>query len=362
MVPYQFDENAKYLLWGCGEFGNSFYYLFRERVQITGYIDSDNQKWGGVMNGLPILAPHDVTGEEKVIVTSSWYRDISKALREKGFTEGITFFSFFHFMVQYMYQKEHVIYIPSTALVITEKCSLRCKYCSAGVPYISHPVDYAPEELLGALERFFVRGGKIGRLLLTGGDAFCHPQLAEVLERIGSQYMGRGIERIYVAGNAMIKPKEHMVHLLKKYEVTVRITDYRESTDLQKVDEIMGMLKNAGVPVELIDQEQWLKVDRDEADYIKDAAGRKAMYQLCQYMGSSLIKNGKFYSCCLAGYRNDKVSIDLRQLDKYQDEDVVRFILEGPSESGYEFCSKCYGMTNSNSHYIAKGEQLQRDS
>lgn len=123
-------------------------------MRIKGYVDSDSQKWGGVNNGLPIYAPDEIPEGKMVIVTSSWYRDISKVLLEKGFIEGTTFFSNFSFMVQYMYWKEHVIHIPSTALVITEKCSMRCKYCSRNIPYIVRPRNYDIEEVINSLNPF----------------------------------------------------------------------------------------------------------------------------------------------------------------------------------------------------------------
>lgn len=148
-----------------------------------------------------------------------------------------------------------------------------------------------------------------------GGDAFCHPQLAELLNQIGSKYLNDRIEQIHVEGNAVVKLGAQILSLLKKYNATVRITDYRESTEIQKIDETMELLKNAGVALELINQGQWLKVDREEAEYIKDAAGRKAMYDLCRYTGSALIKKGRFYSCCIAGYRDDRVSLDFQKLE-----------------------------------------------
>lgn len=46
------------------------------------------------MNGLPITSPDDIPQNINVIVTSSWYIDISKQLKEKGFVEGINFWEY----------------------------------------------------------------------------------------------------------------------------------------------------------------------------------------------------------------------------------------------------------------------------
>lgn len=41
------NEKMEYFLWGCGEFGNSFFRLFQNRINIKGYIDSKQTLWGG---------------------------------------------------------------------------------------------------------------------------------------------------------------------------------------------------------------------------------------------------------------------------------------------------------------------------
>lgn len=313
---------------------------------------------GGVINSLPVLSPEEIPQDKIVIITSSWYNEISSVLVEKGFVEEVTFWGYYSFMVHFMYQFEHTLYIPSVGFPITEKCTLRCRDCIAKIPYIDNPINYDTEFLLNSLIPFFDRGGKIGNLFLTGGDAFCNPDLAEILHRLAQKYLKNQIERVAVSSNAVIIPNKEIMEILQKYGVIVRITDYRESTDRQNIEQIMSLCEEHEVQVELINQEQWLKVWRKSTEYLKSAEERKAMYEACRYTGSAMIKNGQYYSCCVAGYDNDSVSIDFKEIDQYSDEEIIRFILEGPRETGYETCSKCYGMTNSNKNYIAKGEQL----
>lgn len=352
-------RDAEYLLWGCGEFGRQFYDLFKDKIKITGYIDSNSNLWGEVLNTLPIISPEEIPRDKVVIVTSSWYNDISGALTDKGFVEGQGFWDYYSFMVRYMYECNHEIYIPSAGFQITEKCTLRCRHCIAQNPYISKPINYDVEELLNSLIPFFERGGKIGNLFLTGGDAFCHPQLADIVEVLGQKYLNKHIERISVSSNAILVPcGGEICDVLKRYGVVVRITDYRESTDKQKLEEMTSLCKKYGIQVELVNQGQWLQVWRKETEYLCSEKARIEMYKSCRYTGSAMIKNGRYYSCCVAGYADDNIAINFKELDKYTDEDIVQFIINGPCETGYETCAKCYGMTNSNKNYIPKGEQL----
>lgn len=344
-------------MWGCGEFGRQFYNLFKERIVIKGYIDSCIQR-GGILNNIPIISPEEIPQDKIVIITSSWYNDISNVLIKKGFVEGVTFWDYYSFMVHYMYECEHVLYIPSVGFPITEKCTLRCRYCVAKIPYINKPMNYEVNLLLDSLTPFFNRGGKIGNLFLTGGDAFCHPCLTEMLDTLCQKYWNRQIERIMVSSNAIIMPSQSALSILKRYGIIVRITDYRESTDKQSIEEMMSLCQEAGVQVELINQDQWLNVWREESDYLKGTKERQKMYKLCRYTGSAMIKNGRYYSCCVAGYNDDNVAINFKEISKYSDEEIIRFIISGPYETGYEACLKCYGMTNSNKRYIPKGEQL----
>ena len=70
----------------------------------------------------------------------------------------------------------------SADLAITNKCNLRCKYCS----YFTGPGDVGKDLPTEEWTRFFEELGRCAVLYITfqGGEPFCREDLKELLEGI----------------------------------------------------------------------------------------------------------------------------------------------------------------------------------
>lgn len=57
---------------------------------VVAFCDNSEKKWGTVVDGLPIIAPHSLAEKEyKVLIASSWEKEIIKQLQEMGLSDRI---------------------------------------------------------------------------------------------------------------------------------------------------------------------------------------------------------------------------------------------------------------------------------
>ena len=159
IISYVIDNNLEVYIWGAGTFGKSFYDLFKSRIHIKGYIDSDPKKQSDDIP-VKIYSPdffyHNLLNKNtKVIVASGWLTEIYDQLKKWGMRENRNFFHANEFISLYMLYKENRIYTISLNIPITTHCTLRCEKCMSLMPYVKNPENRSLEELKDELQTYF---------------------------------------------------------------------------------------------------------------------------------------------------------------------------------------------------------------
>ncbi|NFU04236.1 TIGR00180 family glycosyltransferase, partial [Clostridium botulinum] len=86
------DESAlrkeKLILFGASKMGETVYSLLKDGYDIDYFCDNDKNKWGKELCGLKIISPEYLSKEEfkhsNIIITSMYYKEISKQLNRSG--------------------------------------------------------------------------------------------------------------------------------------------------------------------------------------------------------------------------------------------------------------------------------------
>ncbi|MDD5999632.1 MAG: radical SAM protein [Lachnospiraceae bacterium] len=68
------------------------------------------------------------------------------------------------------------------AVVITEKCNLRCRDCGVMIPYYEHPKHYDKDFIIQSIRSMAESVDLIETLNIIGGETFLHPDLADICE------------------------------------------------------------------------------------------------------------------------------------------------------------------------------------
>lgn len=134
-------------------------------------------------------------------------------------------------------------------IMITPKCTLKCKYCS-------NLMQYYPEELqkhfdiakiIHGIDILMSMVNRIDEVFIIGGEPFVHPDLSEVITAV-AKYKSK-IGYACIASNGVVEPSESAVAALRETQTPVRVTLYKPFVDKQV--KRCSELLDAGVEVGL---------------------------------------------------------------------------------------------------------------
>jgi organic radical activating enzyme len=139
--------------------------------------------------------------------------------------------------------------IHRLGLIVTLKCTLKCKICNVYAPYYSPVPHYAYDMLIDYIDRSFQIFESVDIFSISGGEPLLHEKLPEILDYL-CQYRDRISNRLEVITNGTILPDNTLLKSMIKSGVSVLLDDY--GTDLsKKAKNIAAKLGEHGIKYEL---------------------------------------------------------------------------------------------------------------
>lgn len=363
------DNQSSFYIWGAGTFGISFFELFCHEIKIDGFIDSNPKKQGLTVCGVQVHAPDYLKDKHFfVLVSAGWTKEIYSQLNELGYVKGTNYLHIDDFTSLYYWYKYKKVCFSDITYMITEHCSLKCENCNSFVPKIKNPINVPIKQITKDFEQFFQYVDHVNILGLSGGDAMMHPDFVDIIDELGDKYYPQKAAHLEVYSNAVIIPNEHMLQIMKKYDVFYRFSDYRPYTnERQKIEEVISLLQKNGIRYDHVRFEKWCDCGYPQTsngikkaeDLIKffDACDRKSCHSLCNGL---VLYCGMMKGADRINYWNIDTSdaFDISVYDADKRIELIEYML-GYSEKGYlHYCQKCNGSFNVNRNVIEAGKQL----
>lgn len=194
----------------------------------------------------------------------------------------------------YVTQSENVE-IFKLSVIITEKCSLRCKYCTEYMPYIrNEATHYEFDAFTKAMNSLLDAIGKLESVTILGGEAFTNPQWVKYVEYCVNEPR---IHKVVILTNSTIIPKLHMC--MKHEKFMLGIDDYG---NICKKDELVDWAIANGVKYTIYRHEHWFDVSSyEKLNQTKEELKQK--FDICQIKGCWNISNGYLYRCTSSYYK-----------------------------------------------------------
>jgi hypothetical protein len=239
------------------------------------------------------------------------------------------------------YLKTNHTFLRSIDIMITEKCSLKCRDCSNLMQYFKSPKNYDLAFLKHGIDRLLGCSDEILEARVLGGDAFMHTGWANVVNYLAANDK---VHRVVVYTNGRIVPDGF--DLISADKIIFSITDYgRLST---KLDRLSKALTREGFWHRINKVSEWV----DCASIIKHNRGysdNKKLFQECVATNLATMVDRKVFRCPYAaslyqlGVRVDET--DYAELD-YSDKMSLRNYLE--SDKPMSACDYCTSRILSN--------------
>jgi len=188
---------------------------------------------------------------------------------------------------------EHA-FLRSVDLIITERCSLRCKDCANLMQYYQRPQNVDFDLLMRSLTALCSVLDEIMELRIIGGDALMNKRWPEIVARATQE---DHIKRVVIYTNGAVVPGPDQIRLLKHPKVLMLVTDYGSLSC--NMDRLKHYLAENGIAHRILRVDSWLdcasleRHDRTEEDNAR-------IYRDCCAKNMLTLSDGKLFRCPFA--------------------------------------------------------------
>ena len=186
------------------------------------------------------------------------------------------------------------LFFRSIDLIITERCSLKCKDCSNLMQYYEKPINCDTDMLRKEIDAYCSVIDEVMDFRVIGGEAFMNKDWPIIVKRLIREPKAK---RVVLYANGTIVPKEDELSLLKNEKVLVIITDYGELS--KRLDEMIHVFEEKKIVYHILKIEEWLDCSKIEK-HDRSNDEKKEVYRVCCAKNMITMSDGKLYRCPFA--------------------------------------------------------------
>ena len=116
-----------------------------------------------------------------------------------------------------------MLHVKHLDLVLTEKCSLKCKDCSNLMQYYAKPIDEDYDNLIKGLDKFMNSVDFVNEIRFIGGEPLLYKKIGDVMKKVLTY---KNFKKIYVYTNGTIVFKNNKMEIFQDERVLFRISNY----------------------------------------------------------------------------------------------------------------------------------------
>jgi organic radical activating enzyme len=342
---YQFTPESKIIIYGFGITGK----WLSDNLSCEFIIDTDSKKWGAKYNNKEVMSPSvlaDIDLSDYIIIVTvvdlfdvipllKFYNANWKSLSDfivQKYSIGINLTNesdeFLKYSIDTVLKCQSAskdldtFYIRSVDLVITEKCTLKCKDCANLMQFYDKPNTYEYESIIQGLIELSNKTSFIHEVRVIGGEPFLNKDIYKILDKISKI---NNINKIVIYTNGMIPPKEN--ELLKIFNINnilFSITDYAELG--RNLDTTLKILRKLKIPFRVHPPEHWT----DSGKILKlntNIDNAKNLFAKCCGKNLFTLISDKLYRCPFAANADNLKALPLSEnnyVNVHEDKKSVR--------------------------------------
>ena len=245
--------------------------------------------------------------------------------------------------------------VQSVDLMITEKCSMKCRDCSNLMQYYEHPENADLTQMYAMIDGLCGKMDEIYEFRVIGGEPFMHKDLHTVVEYVRKK---PNVLKVSIFTNGTILPREHQWAAFEHSKVRLFITDYDALS--RNIKPLVAELERRGIAFVSEKANNWTDcATLDKHD--RTVAENEALFAQCCAKNLATLADGRLYRCPFAAN-----AAKLRAVPDYKEDylvvtdasrDQIRHFLR---EKNYiDTCDHCNGRSYGDK-VITPGIQTKR--
>jgi MoaA/NifB/PqqE/SkfB family radical SAM enzyme len=181
--------------------------------------------------------------------------------------------------------------IQNVDLVVTERCSMKCKDCANLMQYYENPENADLNEMVQTIDSLCEKADEVYEVRVIGGEPFMNKDVHLIIEKLTSK---ANISKVSIFTNATIVPREHQWEALSHPKVRFFITDYNElSRNMMK---LIPALEERKIPYVSEKANGW--TDSAALDkHNRSEEENEKVFQSCCAKNLATLHDGNLYRC-----------------------------------------------------------------
>jgi len=184
------------------------------------------------------------------------------------------------------------LFMRSIDLIITEKCSLRCKDCSNLMQYYQAPQNVDTNILLKSIDNYCSIIDEVMDFRVIGGETFMNRNWHIIVDRLIKEPKAR---RIVLYTNGTILPSKNQIKYLQNEKVLIIATNYGDHLS-RKIDDLREVCKKNGILYHILEIEDWLDCAAINQHNRTDKKNIE-IFKLCCAKNMATLSDGKVFRC-----------------------------------------------------------------
>ena len=363
------------IVFGTGNCGAIAQLALKEaNINVIALSDNNMHRWGTKIDGVEVIPPEKIKSDygklPVLIAVDLNFPYIRKQLNGLGITnvfdcdfvfskldidlkkcEQVTWSEtrFKQKIDLYMYSvlahknKDKTLRVDSIDLMLTEKCSLKCKDCANLMQLYTKPIDQDFDVLIKSIDKFLNTVDHCREIRLLGGEPMMYKKVDLVTEHI---LKFKNFDQLKINTNGTIIPNEKKIKVFQDERVFFDISNYgkisRNVEGLVKLLEEKNIAHNAARVTEWQDVGKIVKTNRTEQ------LNKEIFGNCCINRGITLL-HGKLYLCPFSANATNLKAIkyadeEILNIDMYSKEELIKKIHKLYFETEFlEACKSCNG-------------------
>lgn len=183
------------------------------------------------------------------------------------------------------------LFLRSVDIIITERCSLKCRDCSNLTQYYKNPKSCSLEELVKSIDAFCAVIDEVNEFRVIGGEPFMNRDFDAVVKRLIDEPK---VKKIIIYTNGTIVPPDDKIKSLKNNKILLMITDYGPLS--RNLNALTQKLSSNNIAFYARKAQGWTDCSKIKSHY-RSVEQQKEIFRNCCAKNTINLSDGKLYRC-----------------------------------------------------------------